>query len=162
MGGHFFLSSMPADPARHPLASDTPPPHDGAVNSTIIKSVLSSAAEAEAGAMFLNCQNTLPHTRNTVRNGPSTIRHPCSMRQQYNYWHREQHDQTTPIQSNGHALFLASRSRGPATFQILPGQRRRQPRCLLYQAPLSQPPPNNATCLFTYTVQRSSLHARVC
>jgi hypothetical protein len=62
MGGHFFLSSMPADPTRHPLASDTPPPNNGAIktNSTIMKSVLSSAAEAEAGGMFLNCQDALP------------------------------------------------------------------------------------------------------
>jgi hypothetical protein len=48
LGGHFFLSSMPADPKRLPLASDPLPPHDGAVKtnstSTIMKRVLSSTS----------------------------------------------------------------------------------------------------------------------
>jgi hypothetical protein len=46
-GGHFFLSN-----------NDTPPPNNGAIltNATIIKAVMSSAAEAELGALYLNAR----------------------------------------------------------------------------------------------------------
>ena len=46
-GGHFFLSN-----------NDHPPPNNGAImtNATIIKAVMSSAAEAELGALFLNAK----------------------------------------------------------------------------------------------------------
>ena len=50
-GGHFFMSS------------DTEtPPNNGAVMtiSQIIKAVLSSAAEAEVGALFINCREAVP------------------------------------------------------------------------------------------------------
>jgi hypothetical protein len=62
LGGYFFLSSRPVDPKRRPLATDPAPPSNGAVkvNSTIMKSVLASAAEAETGAMFYNSQDALP------------------------------------------------------------------------------------------------------
>lgn len=62
LGGYFFLSSKPADPDRQPLATDPAPPMNGPikVNSTIMKNVLASAAEAETGAMFYNCQDALP------------------------------------------------------------------------------------------------------
>ncbi len=50
-GGHFFMSSN----------TDTPP-NNGAVMtiSQIIKAVLSSAAEAEIGALFINCREAVP------------------------------------------------------------------------------------------------------
>ena len=50
-GGHFFMSSD----------SETPP-NNGAVMtiSQIIKAVLSSAAEAEVGALFINCREAVP------------------------------------------------------------------------------------------------------
>jgi hypothetical protein len=62
LGGLFFLSSMPANPQRQPLATDPAPPMNGAIktNSTIMKAVLASAAEAETGGMFYNCQDALP------------------------------------------------------------------------------------------------------
>jgi hypothetical protein len=62
IGGHFFLSSRPADPNRHPLSTDPAPPHNGAVhtNSTILKVVVASAAEAETGGMFYNSQDAVP------------------------------------------------------------------------------------------------------
>ena len=46
-GGHFFLSN-----------NDTSPPNNGAIltNATIIKAVMSSAAEAESGALYLNAK----------------------------------------------------------------------------------------------------------
>jgi hypothetical protein len=46
-GGHFFLSN-----------NDTSPPNNGAIltNATIIKAVMSSEAEAESGALYLNAK----------------------------------------------------------------------------------------------------------
>jgi hypothetical protein len=68
MGGHFFLSSPPLDPSRQPLATDKPPPDNGAihVNSTILKVVVASAAEAETGAMFYNSQDAVPISNHAV------------------------------------------------------------------------------------------------
>jgi hypothetical protein len=62
MGGHFFLSSPPLDSSSQTLATDKPPPENGAihVNSTILKVVVASAAEAETGAMFYNSQDAVP------------------------------------------------------------------------------------------------------
>jgi len=61
-GGHFFLSNMPADPNRTPQPTDIQPPNNGAILtvSTIMKPVLSSAAEAEFGALFFNCGDAEP------------------------------------------------------------------------------------------------------
>ena len=55
-GGIFFLSSPLADPNRAPSPTATPPPSNGAihVHSSIMTSVLSSATEAELGALFQN------------------------------------------------------------------------------------------------------------
>ena len=58
-GGHFFMSD------------DTPnPPNNGAVLTVaqIIKAVMSSAAEAELGALYLNCHEAIParHTLEEV------------------------------------------------------------------------------------------------
>jgi hypothetical protein len=49
-GGHFFLSN-----------NDQLPPNNGAImtNATIIKAVISSAAEAELGALFLNAKEVV-------------------------------------------------------------------------------------------------------
>ena len=50
-GGHFFMSEDMADP-----------PNNGAILNTakIIKAVMSSAAKAELGAMFINARETVP------------------------------------------------------------------------------------------------------
>ena len=50
-GGHFFMSTDTADP-----------PNNGAVLTVaqIIKNVMSSAAEAELGALFINCREAIP------------------------------------------------------------------------------------------------------
>ncbi len=49
-GGHFFLSNNEPDP-----------PNNGAIltNATIIKNVMSSAAEAEIGALYLNAREAV-------------------------------------------------------------------------------------------------------
>ena len=50
-GGHFFMSNDSADP-----------PNNGAVLTVaqIIKNVMSSAAEAELGALFIKCREAVP------------------------------------------------------------------------------------------------------
>ena len=50
-GGHFFLSK-----------DDTYPENNGAVLtiSHIIKAIMSSAAEAELGALYINCRGAIP------------------------------------------------------------------------------------------------------
>ena len=50
-GGHFFMSSDTADP-----------PNNGAVLTIlqIIKTIMSSAADAELGALFINCREAVP------------------------------------------------------------------------------------------------------
>ncbi len=50
-GGHFFMSS------------NTPCPHNKGANLTIaqiIKAVMSLAEEAEIGALYINCRETVP------------------------------------------------------------------------------------------------------
>ena len=51
VGGHFFLSNNSSDP-----------PNNGAVLTVaqIIKAVMSSAAEAELGALYINCREAIP------------------------------------------------------------------------------------------------------
>ena len=55
-GGIFFLSSPLADPLTAPTPDSAPPPLNGAVHvhSSIMSVVLSSATEAEFGALFYN------------------------------------------------------------------------------------------------------------
>jgi hypothetical protein len=55
-GGLFFLSTSPLLPTATPLPDATPPPLNGAihVHSSIMSVVLSSATEAELGALFFN------------------------------------------------------------------------------------------------------------
>jgi hypothetical protein len=55
-GGIFFLSDALRQPTSAPLPTDTPPPLNGAihVHSSIMAVVLSSATEAELGALFFN------------------------------------------------------------------------------------------------------------
>jgi hypothetical protein len=50
-GGHFFMSH-----------NDALPPNNGAVLTIaqIIKAVMSSAEEAEIGALYINCQEAIP------------------------------------------------------------------------------------------------------
>jgi hypothetical protein len=57
-GGIFFLSSPLSDPTQAPAPTDTPPPSNGALHilSSIMPMVLSSATEAELGALFYNAK----------------------------------------------------------------------------------------------------------
>ena len=51
VGGHFFMSDNSANP-----------PNNGAVITVpqVIKAVMSTAAEAEVGALFINCREAIP------------------------------------------------------------------------------------------------------
>ena len=62
LGGHFYLSSESRDA-----------PNNGAVldNSTVVKCVSSSAAEAELGALCFNMRDAVP-----VRRAPEEVGHP--------------------------------------------------------------------------------------
>jgi hypothetical protein len=66
-GGHFFLSN-----------NDDSPHNNGAIltNATIIKAVMSSAAEAELGALYLNAKRGHLSPPNTPQNGTSATTHP--------------------------------------------------------------------------------------
>jgi hypothetical protein len=59
IGGYFFLSVKPVDRQTPPAPDSTPPPFNGPVhvNSTILKSVMASAAEAKLGAVFYNAKD---------------------------------------------------------------------------------------------------------
>ena len=58
-GGFHYLSDRPASP---PTTDDKPPPINGPINVVchIMREVLSSAAEAELGALFHNCKEACP------------------------------------------------------------------------------------------------------
>ncbi len=57
MGGHFFMSNNTAKP-----------PNNGAILTIaqIIKAVMSSAVEAEVGALYISCREAIP-TRHTLK-----------------------------------------------------------------------------------------------
>jgi hypothetical protein len=69
-GGHFFLSN-----------NDQLPPNNWVImtNATIIKAVMSSTAEAELGALFLNAKEAVY----LQKNGPSATTHPNPDQQHY-------------------------------------------------------------------------------
>jgi hypothetical protein len=58
-GGYFFLSDRPTNPLATPLPTCIPPPLNGPVHTpcTIMRVVLSSATEAEMGALFYNAKD---------------------------------------------------------------------------------------------------------
>ena len=60
-GGLFFLSDLADDPTATPDPEATPPPLNGAIHvlSSIIKAVVSSASEAELGALFFNAKEAV-------------------------------------------------------------------------------------------------------
>ena len=57
-GGYFYLSTMPLNPLMPPATDASPPPLNGPVliHSSIMSTILSSATEAETGALFYNAK----------------------------------------------------------------------------------------------------------
>jgi hypothetical protein len=72
--GHFFMGWMPknGEPIRLNGAFH--------VSSTILKFAVASAAEAELGAMYHNCQMGLIFQTHTERNGTPAIKNTCTLR----------------------------------------------------------------------------------
>jgi hypothetical protein len=72
-GGFFYLSSAPLNPTIAPHSESTPPPLNGAVlvHSSIMSTVLSSATEAKAGALFYNAKEAT-----VLRNTLAALGHP--------------------------------------------------------------------------------------
>ena len=62
VAGYHFLSDRPIDPDKAPLPTDPPPTSNGAIDvlCQILRNVMSSAAEAELGGLFLNAKNACP------------------------------------------------------------------------------------------------------
>jgi hypothetical protein len=60
--GYHFLSNLPRDPTKPPVATDPPPPSNGAINIVckIMREVLASATEAELAAVYLNSKEVCP------------------------------------------------------------------------------------------------------
>ena len=90
-GGHFFLSN-----------DEQFPPNNGAIltQASIIKAVMSSAAEAELGALFLNAKEAVYLPQILTKMGHPQPRSPI------------QTDNTNPTethQGHGYAIPLASR-----------------------------------------------------
>ncbi len=71
-GGHFFLSN-----------DDEFPPNNGAILTvaTIIKAVMSSAAEAELGALYINAKEGSLYLTNTYQSEPPTTKNTNPNRQ---------------------------------------------------------------------------------
>ena len=68
--GHFFLTSKPAN-IKQP--NNPPPPPNGPVHTVCktMRNVVASAAEAELGSLFFNCQEAVP-----LRNALREMNHP--------------------------------------------------------------------------------------
>jgi hypothetical protein len=72
-GGIFFLSDKPKNPDKPPAATEKPPTFNGPlhIHSTIMPVVLSSATEAETGALFYNTKEAV-----SLRTTLEEIGHP--------------------------------------------------------------------------------------
>ena len=88
VGGYFFLSQTPPS-TRIQRHIHQQPPINGPihVNSIIMQHVMSSAAEAEFGALFHNCQRRRNATHHPHRHGTPTTSHSHSNRQCMRQWH---------------------------------------------------------------------------
>jgi hypothetical protein len=97
-GGHFFLSD----------GTDEAPNNGAILNiSQIIKSVMSLAAEAELGVLYINAREATP-CQTLSRNGPPAAPNPNSNQQQHRTWCCNQQYPAPPNQSYGHAFLVAT------------------------------------------------------
>ena len=99
-GGHHFLS----DQASHP----NPTPNGPILNiAKILRNVMSSAAEAEVGALFLNAKEaTVLRTTLTEMGHNQPVTPLQSNRQLHRQWHHQRNSETTSVESNRHAILL--------------------------------------------------------
>ena len=110
VGGHFFLGNK--------STSEEPDMHNGSVLSVaaILKNVVSSAAEAKVGGMYVNAREG---EVGMGTNEPNTHCH----RQFDSAGHRERHNKAAPFESNRHALLLGARQSRAATLHNRVGTR---------------------------------------
>jgi hypothetical protein len=68
VGGHFFLSDKPSDPSQPPIHQ---PVQNGAIHtvSSILKNVMSSAAEAEFAGLFHNAKDAIAIRTTLIKMG---------------------------------------------------------------------------------------------
>jgi hypothetical protein len=115
-GGHFFVSQNTAKP-----------PNNGAILTIaqIIKAVMFSAAEAEVGALYINCREAIPvfHTHEFMGHPqPPT---PMQMDNTTATWSCQQQFYQE-IGSNKHVILLAPQQRMLRTTSTLLGPRQRE------------------------------------
>jgi hypothetical protein len=109
-GGHFFLTN-----------NDEHPPNNGAILTvaTIIKAVMSSAAEAELGALYLNAKEAVYIQQILTKMGHPQPKTPIQTDNFDDRGSNKQQSSTRANQVNGHAIPLAARLQSPRPIQIL-------------------------------------------
>ena len=91
------------------MSSDVANPHNnGAVLNIaqLIKAVMSSAAEAKLGALYINEREAVPMCQLLTEMGQ---KYSHSNRQQHSMWGRQQQHTTSMNKSNGHEISLVAR-----------------------------------------------------
>ncbi len=100
---HFFMGWHPVngEPIRLNGAFYT--------NSVILKFVVASAAEAELGALFHNCQDGIIFCQTLTNMGHPQPKPPVHCDNTTAVGHWEQHNQTTAVKIHGNEVFLGWR-----------------------------------------------------
>ena len=121
------------------MSNDTKDPkNNGAVLNIaqIIKSVVSSAAEADIGALFINSRHAIP-----ARVTAEEMGHISNPNRQHNSRRiRVEKSHTASHQVNRHEVLVGARPSGPTAIQILLGPRQAKQCRLLDEAFLHGPP----------------------
>jgi hypothetical protein len=130
-GGHMFMAG-----------SEEIPINNGAVLniSQIIKAVMSSAAEAELGALFINAKTAVSMRQTLEEMGHPQPRTPHPNRQFHRSRTTHQQDPPQGIEGHGYAIQLATMPRSTRSILILLETRNAELSRLLDQAPPSKPP----------------------
>ena len=101
-GGHFLMSS-----------DRQMPPNNGPVLTLcqIIRTAMSSACEAEIGAMYMNASQAVPARKNTREDGASTSKDANADRQFRSALGSHKQHSTAPDKGNGYTCLLVEMSR---------------------------------------------------
>ena len=116
---------------------------NGAVDvlSTIIKHVMSSASEAETGALYYGCKRAIPYrVTNTRRDGPSPRKDTSNDQQQHRPWPHNGNHELKSLQIKRHAFSMAQMPQSTTHIQIPLGTRSLQQSRLSKQTPPSITP----------------------
>jgi hypothetical protein len=98
--GHFFMGWMPKDGEFICM--------NGAfhASTTILRFVITSAAEAELGALYHNCQTGIIFLTHPHRNGSPATKKNHPLGQRHGCEHCKQYNQKTVLAINGNEIFL--------------------------------------------------------